>query len=41
MLLPLFIGIDGIWLAVVVSETMALAFPVIFFIRMKQQYQYA
>lgn len=41
MVLPAIIGLDGIWLAVVVSETMALALAVFFFIQKKKQYHYA
>lgn len=41
MVLPLLIGIDGIWLAMVAAETMALVLAVFFFIRKRKQYQYA
>lgn len=41
MVLPLFIGIDGVWSAVVASELMALALAVFFFIREKGRYHYA
>lgn len=39
--LPIFLGIDGIWLAVVASETMALLLTIFFFIRKKKHYHYA
>lgn len=38
---PLFIGLDGIWLAVVAAETMALILAIFFFVRKKNQYHYA
>lgn len=41
IVLPLFMDIDGIWLAVVVSETMALALATFFLVRKKNQYHYA
>ena len=41
MVLPLFIGLDGVWLAVVASETMALVLAVFFFVQKKKQYHYA
>lgn len=41
IVLPLFLGMDGIWLAVVVAETMALALAILFFVRKKNQYHYA
>ena len=41
MILPLLIGIDGIWLAVVVAEMMALSLAVFFLIRGKKRYHYA
>lgn len=40
MLLPLIIGLDGVWLAVVAAETLALAVAIFFFIRKKKQYHY-
>lgn len=40
IVLPLFIGLDGIWLAVVVSETMTLVLSIFFFIRKKNHYHY-
>lgn len=41
IVLPLFLGLDGIWLAVVAAEAMALALAVFFFIQKKKQYNYA
>lgn len=41
MVLPVLIGIDGVWFAVTVSETMALVLTVFFFILKKNQYHYA
>lgn len=41
IVLPLFLGLDGIWLAVVAAEMMALALAVFFFIRNKQRYHYS
>lgn len=41
MVLPALIGIDGVWLAATVSETMALVLAGSFFIRKKDQYHYA
>lgn len=41
IVLPIFMGLDGIWLAVVAAETMALALAVFFFIGKKQHYHYA
>lgn len=41
IVLPLFIGLDGIWLAVVASEMMTLALVIFFLIRKKNQYHYA
>lgn len=41
LILPVFFGIDGIWLAIVVAELLALIFTVIFFITKKKKYQYA
>lgn len=40
IVLPIFMGLDGIWLAVVAAETMALALAVFFFIGKKQHYHY-
>ena len=40
--LPLiFPGADGIWLAVVAAEALALAVSVLFFVKLKDRYQYA
>lgn len=41
LILPVFLGIDGIWLAIVVAELLALIFTVGFFITKKKKYQYA
>lgn len=40
LILPALLGIDGVWLAIVVAELMALAVSVFFFITKRQQYQY-
>lgn len=40
LLLPVAIGTDGIWLAIVVAELFALAVSVIFFIKKKNVYHY-
>lgn len=40
LILPIFFGIDGIWLAIVVAELLALIFTVIFFITNKKKYRY-
>ena len=40
--LPLiFPGADGVWLAVVAAETLALLVTVFFFVKLKDRYQYA
>lgn len=41
LILPLFLGIDGIWLAIVAAEFLALIVTVICFITQKNKYQYA
>lgn len=41
IVLPLFLGLDGIWLSIVASETMALMLAVFFFARNKKKYHYA
>lgn len=41
LILPLFLGIDGIWLAIVAAEFLALMVTVICFITQKNRYQYA
>lgn len=41
LILPIFIGINGIWLAIVVAELMALVVTVLFFITKQKQYHYA
>ncbi len=40
LLLPLALGTDGIWLAIVVAELLALAVTIIFFIKKKNVYHY-
>lgn len=40
MLLPAFLGIDGIWLAVTVAELFSLAVTAAFFIKMRKRYRY-
>lgn len=40
-ILPLFIGIDGIWLAIAAAELLALMVTIVFFITKKKRYQYA
>lgn len=41
LVLPLFLGIDGIWLAIVAAELLALVVTVMFFVRKKDYYHYA
>lgn len=41
MVLPFFLGLDGIWLAVVAAEALALVLAVFFFIRNRKRYHYA
>jgi len=41
LILPIFFGINGIWLSVVVSELLALLVTVIFLIKNKAKYSYA
>lgn len=41
LILPIFLGINGIWLAIVVAELMALVVTVLFFITKRKQYHYA
>ena len=40
MILPIFLGIDGIWLAIVVAEAMALIVTIVFFVIKKEKYHY-
>ena len=41
LLLPLILQVDGIWLAIVAAETLALAVTVSFFLRKREHYGYA
>ena len=41
LLLPLILQVDGIWLAIVVAETLALLVTVSFFLRKREEYGYA
>lgn len=41
LILPLLLGIDGIWLAIVVAETLALGVTVCFFAANKKKYRFA
>ena len=41
LLLPLLLGIDGIWLAIVAAELLALSVTLVFFIVKRKQYHYA
>lgn len=41
LLLPLFLGIDGVWLAVTAAEGLTLLVTIIFFIRKRARYHYA
>ena len=41
LLLPLLLGIDGIWLAIVAAELLALAVTLVFFIVKRKQHHYA
>lgn len=40
LILPILIGIDGVWLAIVVAEFLALIVTLFFFISKKKRYQY-
>ena len=40
LLLPMFLDIDGIWLAIVVAEFTAVVFTVIFMIAKRKKYHY-
>lgn len=41
LILPIFLGIDGIWLAIVVAETLALIVSIFFFVMQRKKYNYA
>ena len=41
LILPLILGINGIWLAVTAAEVMALAVTVTFLIKYRNKYHYA
>lgn len=41
LILPILLGIDGIWLAIVVAELFALIFTLIFFVGNRKKYHYA
>ena len=41
LLLPLVLRVDGIWLAIVVAETLALLVTVLFFLGKRNTYGYA
>lgn len=41
LVLPLFLGIDGIWLAIVAAELLALMVTAVFFIMKRDYYHYA
>lgn len=40
LILPIFLGIDGIWLAIVVAETLALIVSIFFFVTQRKKYNY-
>ena len=40
LILPIYLGIDGIWLSVLVAEVCALIITTIFFVAKRKQYQY-
>lgn len=40
LMLPIILGIDGIWLSVIVAEILALCITTIFFVKMKKRYGY-
>lgn len=40
LVLPFFLGIDGIWLAIVAAELLALMFTVVFFVANGRRYHY-
>ena len=39
--LPIFLGIDGIWLSIIAAEIMSMIITVLLLIKMKQKYHYA
>ena len=41
LVLPVFFGIDGIWLAIVVAELLALIVTVLFLVKKRKKYHYA
>ena len=41
LVLPLFLGIDGIWLAIVIAELLSLVVTCIFFATKRKRYHYA
>lgn len=41
LILPLYLGIDGIWLAIVAAELLSLLVAILFFITQKKRYRYA
>ena len=41
LVLPVFIGVDGIWLSIVVAELLALAVSIWFFLGQRGRYRYA
>lgn len=40
-LLPLFLGLNGIWLSIFTAEILALCVTITFFIKMRDKYHYA
>lgn len=40
LILPVFLGLDGIWLAIVVSELLALSVTILFLIKKRKKYHY-
>ena len=40
LFLPLILGLDGIWLSVVIAEVLALIVTLFFFIKKKDKYHY-
>lgn len=40
MLLPLFLGINGVWLSIIIAEFMAVVFSVIFLVTKRKKYHY-
>jgi Na+-driven multidrug efflux pump len=40
LILPAFLGIDGIWISIVAAEIMSMIITIIFIIKMRKRYHY-